>query len=732
MKIRMSLVAFALLAAASVARADLLFSDNFNYPDGLIETDGVWYVYSPAVPHLDAFVTNQLLILDQNNYDAVAAPFVNNTGSTIVYASFNINVSTLPTTRGGYFCQFKDDTNNYVCRIFINRTGTQVPGTYRLGVANFANSITTGGATNFPMDLATGITYQVVFSYDTDQNSSLAGATLSINPASESDFDSSPAYGRDTTTSPALLGINISQIALSQYTGQGVAQIGNVMVGSTYSDVVTNAPLKPVIGIGPQDTNMYSGNDLTLYVAASGTGQLTYQWLGNDSPLSDGPNTTGSTSNILTLHNLQSTAGYSVIVTGAGGSVTSQVATVTVDTTPTTPFFTLQPEGATNALGATITLTAMADGTGPMSYQWYFEATNSSSFTPLASGTGPTLTLTGVTYGDSGSYYVTATGGAGNKNSDTNSVLVTPPPLVPISYLHSLVPLHNSGNVSLNNGQVYTVEGVVTSFGPFSANGRAYAEFYIQDETAGIFVYSGTAGTNAVPPPGALVSVTGPATLYSGQLEIDPDVAAGSNSVTVLSLNKPMPAPQLLDFQTMAVDPLGAYGVQIQGSLVTVTNAYFYANNAGGAISGTFYPGGYTTFWMTEGPYGGANTNFIEVFVPAYGGETTNFWGQPKPSHAYEVTGLMAIYSGAGEFDPTRLVDFVTNLPPSFTATLTMSNGVPQLSWPAVTGSTYSVYGAASLDGPWTQAFGLGYYPSVGAFSDTNAGPMKFYRVSSP
>jgi hypothetical protein len=49
-----------------------------------------------------------------------------------------------------------------------------------------------------------------------------------------------------------------------------------------------------------------------------------------------------------------------------------------------------------------------------------------------------------------------------------------------------------------------------------------------------------------------------------------------------------------------------------------------------------------------------------------------------------------------------------------------------------VTGSTYSVYSATNLLGPWTQTFGLGYYPSMGAYTDTNAATAKFYRVSTP
>jgi len=56
-----------------------------------------------------------------------------------------------------------------------------------------------------------------------------------------------------------------------------------------------------------------------------------------------------------------------------------------------------------------------------------------------------------------------------------------------------------------------------------------------------------------------------------------------------------------------------------------------------------------------------------------------------------------------------------------------------QISWPVgVAGSTYSVYSATNLLGPWTQTFGLGYYPNTGIYAVTNAAATQFYRVSTP
>jgi hypothetical protein len=111
----------------------------------------------------------------------------------------------------------------------------------------------------------------------------------------------------------------------------------------------------------------------------------------------------------------------------------------------------------------------------------------------------------------------------------------------------------------------------------------------------------------------------------------------------------------------------------------------------------------------------------------------TNYFGKPLPNFAYQVTGAMGIYSPTQpEIYPSRYADFVTTAPAPFKAGLTVSHGVSQLTWPAVSGSTYSVYSATNLLGPWTQTFGLGYYPSTGFYQATNSTATRFYQVSSP
>lgn len=723
------LALFSLLAILPL-RATVLFQDSLNYPNGCIETDGLWYAYSPAAPYQDALVTNDLLILNVNNHDAVAVPTngVSNPGAPdVVYASFTINVSQLPSVNGGFFCDFLDNSNNTAAHIFIDTKSTIVPGTYRLGVANYATSITTSGATNFPMDLATGITYQVVFNWDEVNG---YGANLWINPSSEGD---NYVYGNDTTNVAYLQTMPVSEIEFSQY--GGVQAIGNVIIGTQFSDVMTNVAQLPVIGVQPQGSTNYSGNSTTLYTAASGM-DVTYQWYSNSVALVDnGVTVIGSTSNILVLSNLQATATYKVVASTTAGGTASSNAVVGVNTTPTQPFFTLQPQSQTNSLLSPVTLSALANGTGPITYQWYFEPAGGNTFSAVSGANSPSYSFTAA-YANSGAYYVTATSGAGSSNSATVNVLVIPPPLVSIGYMHNYITDYN-GIVNVNGGQIFDVQGVVTSIGQVES--KTSSEFFIQDGTGGCLVYAGGFNVTNTPPVGALVNVISPAESYYGELEMDPTTTAPTNFVGIVSLNNPLPATipaNIGQWATNNCSIQGTYGWSNQCALVTMTNVYLYSSTAGAAVSGNYPTNSTKALYAFQQPYS-AGQPYVEVYVYTYTNVlnqlNTNFWGKPIPNFAYEITGTMGIYSPTSpNLYPGRYADIVTTLPASFKASVTMPNGNPTLAWPAVAGSTYSVYSAISLSGPWTQTFGLSYYPSTGIYQATNSAAAQFFKVSTP
>jgi hypothetical protein len=81
--------------------------------------------------------------------------------NTVLYASFIVNFSALPSPSGEYFAHFKDaSTSNFRAKIFA-LTSEAAAGKLHLGIANAANS---ASATNLG-DLDLNTDYLVVIRY---------------------------------------------------------------------------------------------------------------------------------------------------------------------------------------------------------------------------------------------------------------------------------------------------------------------------------------------------------------------------------------------------------------------------------------------------------------------------------------------------------------------------------------------------------------------------------------
>ncbi len=205
----------------------------------------------------------------------------------------------------------------------------------------------------------------------------------------------------------------------------------SVVVSNTYG-VVTSAvaqltvstPDAPSIITQPQDQTVSAGDTASFTVEAGGSEPFSYQWYYNTNTLVD-----GATDSTLILTNVQpGEAGlYSVIVSNLAGTITSSNAMLNVSTNAVAPVFTSQPASQVVLSGSTATLTAFADGTAPISYQWY------SNNVPVSGATSSTLTLPNVQTSADGSYYVTASNSVGTATSDPAQLTVTASVFVPNS-----------------------------------------------------------------------------------------------------------------------------------------------------------------------------------------------------------------------------------------------------------------------------------------------------------
>lgn len=89
--------------------------------------------------------------------------------------------------------------------------------------------------------------------------------------------------------------------------------------------------------------------------------------------------------------------------------------------TDTAPSFTQEPADRSAVVGDSVTLASVAEGTGPISYQWFFNQT------ALPGVTGASLTFTQVSLDNAGEYRVIAANSVGSATSRVARLTVTPP-----------------------------------------------------------------------------------------------------------------------------------------------------------------------------------------------------------------------------------------------------------------------------------------------------------------
>lgn len=124
----------------------------------------------------------------------------------------------------------------------------------------------------------------------------------------------------------------------------------------------------------------------------------------------------GEPSLLITNLSAKNAGNYSVIVTSAYGSVTSMVATVALEYSPS---ISIQPAAyQMAAVGDATTFSVTASGTSPLSYQWQFDGAN------LAGVTNSVLPLTDLSTNEAGNYDVIVTNNYGSVTSTVAELFV--------------------------------------------------------------------------------------------------------------------------------------------------------------------------------------------------------------------------------------------------------------------------------------------------------------------
>jgi len=195
----------------------------------------------------------------------------------------------------------------------------------------------------------------------------------------------------------------------------------NMLKSATGATITINSI--PTITTQPSSTQtVLVGANATLSVTGAGTPAPTYQWYKGTTAL------TGKTTASLTLSNVQlvDAGSYKVTLTNSAGSVTSNTSTLTVNSPVILPAITTQPESLPIVREeSAITLSVVATGTAPLTYQWY------KGTTALAGKTASSLTISSAkttlsTTPDTGVYTVKVTNSSGTTTSNPSTLSVKP------------------------------------------------------------------------------------------------------------------------------------------------------------------------------------------------------------------------------------------------------------------------------------------------------------------
>ena len=264
----------------------------------------------------------------------------------------------------------------------------------------------------------------------------------------------------------------------------------------------------PTTGVSPRfwqqpvDRSVAGGDTIFLYPGLNGTPPLSCQWYFNNSPLA------GQTNRWLALPNANptETGGYSVVVTNGFGAVTSVVATLTVQALR----IIVQPTNVSAHMGSSVTLAVTVAGTAPLSYQWQKDGQDLSDTNRVTGSASPTLALTGIQPGDSGSYRLVVTNAYAAVTSDVAVLTVLlPAPLLNVDFGGGTQSLKTGpaaiGQTTADYWNYYTAgspgvtnlafaDGSLTGVGVVVSNAPSPASNGSSDPMLNDMIYQGTYG----------------------------------------------------------------------------------------------------------------------------------------------------------------------------------------------------------------------------------------------
>ena len=211
------------------------------------------------------------------------------------------------------------------------------------------------------------------------------------------------ATSASLTTAATTLGDDNATYSVVVTNGQGSVESTPAVlrVYAAAPVTITQQPAAQVVEVG---------QSAHFAVTASGSPQLTYQWMKGGAAISGATNTTYDTP---VLAAADSNVSYAVVVTNPIGSVPSTAALLTVNAARP-PVITNQPGNVRANPGQSAQFSVSVAGSSPFHYKWSHDGT-------AIGDDNPTLTIASVGNGDVGKYTVTVSNVTGDANAVTSA-----------------------------------------------------------------------------------------------------------------------------------------------------------------------------------------------------------------------------------------------------------------------------------------------------------------------
>jgi len=151
-----------------------------------------------------------------------------------------------------------------------------------------------------------------------------------------------------------------------------------------------------VIVTQPESRSAFEGGSVSFFVTPDGVPPLNYQWLFNGTPIAGANSSSFTVSPARSTH----TGQYSVVVSNAWNSITSDSAQLDVTPPPTSPVIVAQPVGDLCPVGYASSVGVFAVGEPVLHYQWMFNGGL------LAGHTNASIVFPAIQASDAGTYSV--------------------------------------------------------------------------------------------------------------------------------------------------------------------------------------------------------------------------------------------------------------------------------------------------------------------------------------